>query len=108
MSVPQTPQVATLMRTSPSPTSGTGTSSTRTIPFSRSCSSCLGNLSLMQRECFTPSSQLGNETVKKASQRFGSLVALPAEAQESGNAFWLPQHLPEHAFQADVARPRDC
>jgi len=35
MSVPQMPQAATLMRTSPSVTSGTGTSSTRTIPFSR-------------------------------------------------------------------------
>src|ERR1700721_2775865 len=35
MSVPQIPHAATLMRTSPSPTSGTGTSSTRTTPFSR-------------------------------------------------------------------------
>src|SRR5262249_2554330 len=35
MSVPQTPQAATLISTSPSPTSGTGTSSTRTTPFSR-------------------------------------------------------------------------
>src|SRR6266849_4124487 len=35
MSVPQIPQAATLIKTSPSPTSGTGTSSTRTIPFSR-------------------------------------------------------------------------
>src|SRR5208337_1411652 len=35
MSVPQMPQAATLINTSPSPTSGTGTSSTRTTPFSR-------------------------------------------------------------------------
>src|SRR5215472_2640907 len=35
MSVPQTPHAATLISTSPSPTSGTGTSSTRTMAFSR-------------------------------------------------------------------------
>src|SRR6266849_8448515 len=35
MSVPHTPQAATLMSTSRSPTSGTGTSSTRTTPVSR-------------------------------------------------------------------------
>src|SRR5260221_1984160 len=35
MSVPQTPQAATLISTSPGPTSGTGTSSTRTTPLSR-------------------------------------------------------------------------
>src|SRR5258708_36483033 len=35
MSVPQTPQAATLINTSPGPTSGTGTSSTRTTPLSR-------------------------------------------------------------------------
>src|SRR5580704_2179621 len=35
MSVPQIPQAATLIRTSPVATSGTGTSSTRTTPFSR-------------------------------------------------------------------------
>src|ERR1700730_5662074 len=35
MSVPQMPHAATLIRTSPSETSGTGTSSTCTIPFSR-------------------------------------------------------------------------
>src|SRR5277367_2633461 len=35
MSVPQMPQAATLISTSLMPTSGTGTSSTRTIPFSR-------------------------------------------------------------------------
>src|SRR5216683_1557312 len=35
MSVPQTPQAATLIRISLGPTSGTGTSSTRTTPLSR-------------------------------------------------------------------------
>src|SRR5271157_2094339 len=35
MSVPHTPHAATLISTSPSRTSGTGTSSTRTTPFPR-------------------------------------------------------------------------
>src|SRR5271163_1442572 len=35
MSVPQIPHAATLIKTSLRPTSGTGTSSTRTMPFSR-------------------------------------------------------------------------
>src|SRR5271155_3169829 len=89
MSVPQMPQAATLIRTSPVATSGTGTSSTRTMPFSRKTPARMV-LGIGPRDCDVSSVLLAWLICSQP-------LEVPAGASHANSAKVSSQTLPESA-----------
>src|SRR5271154_7246016 len=125
MSVPQMPHAATLMRTSPSPTSGTGTSSTWTTPLSRKTPArivfgmgptelsvsdavpillCGRDLFYFRRcDAWPVLRDCLNISIQKIRQRFTGGAALPSKLNQQGNAVWTEANFFEQAAHFQMA-----